>query len=140
MQSNYFTTFEHKADIGIRGIGQSLEQAFIQGARALFAVLVQDLQQVRPLVSRPIKAGSYDLEGLFVAWLNALIAEADVQSMLFCGFEVNIFESTLQGTAWGEKFDQRRHQFGVEVKGATFTELFVGQRDKHWIAQCVVDV
>jgi tRNA nucleotidyltransferase (CCA-adding enzyme) len=34
-----------------------------------------------------------------------------------------------------------RHEPAVEVKGATYTDLFVGQNSGGaWVAQCVVDV
>jgi SHS2 domain-containing protein len=140
VSNSYFETFEHGADIGIRGVGETLQEAFIQGAKALFAITLDNLEQIRPVVSREIEAASYDLEGLFVAWLNALIAEADVHNMLFCAFEVNLYEHRLSGMAWGEEFDTQRHELGVEVKGATFTQLFVGQKGGRWITQCVVDV
>jgi tRNA nucleotidyltransferase (CCA-adding enzyme) len=47
----------------------------------------------------------------------------------------------LNATAWGEAVDAERHQPAVEIKGATYTELKVAQRDHgDWLAQCVVDV
>jgi SHS2 domain-containing protein len=33
-----------------------------------------------------------------------------------------------------------QQELGVEVKGATYTELKVSRRDGSWIAECVVDV
>jgi SHS2 domain-containing protein len=37
-------------------------------------------------------------------------------------------------------FDVERFGYGVEVKGATFTQAKVEKREEGWIVQCVVDV
>jgi SHS2 domain-containing protein len=48
---------------------------------------------------------------------------------------------SLRGSAWGERAHPQKHPPGVEVKGATFTELAVRrEEDGTWIAQCIVDV
>ncbi|NDY43391.1 archease [Dissulfurirhabdus thermomarina] len=133
-------TFEHGADIGIRGRGPTLEAAFADAARALFSLVVTNLDAVRPVEAVPVRCTGDDLEGLFVAWLNTLLAEADIRGFVFSGFEVSIRGLGLSGTARGEPFDPARHEPGVEVKGATYTELAVRETGPGWIAQCVVDV
>ena len=78
---------------------------------------------------------------LLVEWLDALIYEMATRKMLFRRFRVDIEDHSLQGTAWGEPIDVVRHQPGVEIKGATLTELRVWQDPQRtWHAQCVVDV
>ena len=133
-------TFDHIADIGIRGIGTTLEEAFENGARALFSLMVADLSLVRPVHKKEVNCSSYDLTGLFVAWINSLIALADIEQMLFSSFSVTINDHTLSGLAQGERWTRAVHQLGIEVKGATFTEAKVEFQDGVWIAQCVVDV
>lgn len=136
----YFETFEHGADIGIRGKGRTLSEAFENGAKSMYSLVVEDLHTVIPEKSVTISCESLDQEGLFVAWLNSLLAESDIQRLIFSDFKVKIQDHRLTGTAKGETFDFSRHQRGVEVKGATFTELAVRQEGDWWIAQCVVDV
>jgi SHS2 domain-containing protein len=61
--------------------------------------------------------------------------------MLFGRFQVVIEGQGLRGQAWGEPIDVAKHEPAVEVKGATYTALKVGQEpDGTWVAQCVVDV
>ncbi len=136
-----FEVFEHGADVGVRGWGPSLEDAFIQGARAMFSLMTEDLQSVNWETEIQIQTAGYDLESLFVAWLNALLTESDLQSLLLSGFEVCLGkEYTLHGKAKGEPFSARREEQGVEVKGATFCLAEVFEREGMWVAQCVVDV
>jgi tRNA nucleotidyltransferase (CCA-adding enzyme) len=79
-------------------------------------------------------------ELLLVDWLNALIYEMAVRSMLFGDFTVTIQDGELRATARGERVDPVRHEPAVEVKGATMTELHVTPVSGGWRAQCVVDV
>ena len=85
-----FEVFEHGADVGVRGWGASLEEAFIQGARAMFSLMTEDLQSVNWETEIQIQTAGYDLESLFVAWLNALLTESDLQRLLLSGFEVSL--------------------------------------------------
>lgn len=132
--------FHHQADIGVRGIGTSREEAFEQAAHALTAVIT-DPQYVIPREEVDIACEAPDDEFLLIDWLNALIYEMATRGMLFSRFEVHIEGPVLTAKAWGESADQVRHQPAVEVKGATYTMLSVRKtEDSSWVAQTVVDV
>lgn len=132
--------FPHDADIGVRGIGPSMEAAFEQAAVALIAVIA-DPSTVSTRLSVDIGCEAPDHELLLADWLNALVYEMATRKMLFSRFEVRLNDHRVQARAWGEKVNRVRHQPAVEVKGATFTCLHVGQdADGEWVAQCVVDV
>jgi SHS2 domain-containing protein len=132
--------FHHVADIGVRGVGASLDEAFEQAALALTAV-VTDIDRVQPGTAVDLACEAPDEEFLLVDWLNAVIYEMATRKMLFSRYQVRIRDHHLVARAWGERVDVARHDPAVEVKGATFTELKV-RRDEagRWIAQCVVDV
>lgn len=132
--------FSHGADIGIRGIGRSLEEAFEQGAIALCAVITEpDKVQPGESVNFELEAPEPDL--LFMDWINELVYEMAVRGMVFSQFHVTIEGSRLNAVARGEKVLKHKHEPAVEVKGATFTELRVAQQsDGSWLAQCIVDV
>jgi len=132
--------FAHEADVGVRGIGPGREQAFEQAALALTAVIT-DPAAIKPEQKVNITCEAADDEMLLVEWLNSLIYEMATRRMLFGRFEVFIKDNRLSALAWGQKVDVSRHSPAVEVKGATVTSLSVKQdKNKHWIAQCVVDV
>ncbi len=131
--------FHHQADIGVRGVGRTLDEAFAEAAVALMAVICSP-QKVQPTESVRIHCQGDDMELLFVDWLNELVYEMATRRMLFSRFEVTVTADKLDGRAWGETADPERHETAVEVKGATYTQLEVVRRDDKWIAQCVVDV
>lgn len=132
--------FSHGADIGVRGFGESVEQAFEQAAMALSAV-VADLSAIAPRETIEVHCDAPDLELLLVNWLNRIIYEMAVRQMLFATFHVAISEGSLSGRLGGETVDPERHQLAVEAKGATVTALKVVRGPNgEWMAQCVVDV
>ena len=132
--------FTHGADIGVRGIGSTREEAFEQAAVALVAVIT-DPTLVVARHEIIVECEAADSEVLLVDWLNALVYEMAVRGMIFGRFAVRLEGFRLHGTARGEEVDVARHEPAVEVKGATYTSLFVGQNpDGSWVAQCVVDV
>jgi len=126
--------------MGVRGIGRTREEAFEQAGVALCA-LTTDLGRVSPEAEIEISCEAPDVEALLVDWLNALVFEMACRHMVFSRFRVAIQDHRLQGRAWGERLDVTKHAPGVEVKGATYTELSVRPSEGGgWVAQCVVDV
>ena len=134
-----YETFEHEADIGVRGFGSTMEEAFENAAVALYSVMV-NITRISPAETRTVSVNAPDHELLLVEWLNALLSISDVERMVFRKFEVKMNGVELSGTAWGEKLDHDRHEPKVEVKGATYHMLSVTKQNKRYVAQCVVDV
>jgi tRNA nucleotidyltransferase (CCA-adding enzyme) len=136
----YWEHFDHEADIGIRGIAPTLEQAFEQAAVALTAV-VTDPDRVSDSTALAIQCQASENELLLVSWINELVYAMAVHGLLFNRYRVVINNGKLSAMAFGEAVDRKKHQPAVEIKGATFTGLHVYQQaDGTWVAQCVVDV
>lgn len=139
--------FEHKADVGVRGIGPTKESAFEQAALAMLAVITNP-KLVRPGEQIVIRCEAPSDELLLVEWLNALVFQMATAKTLFSRFEVaidtesfGVDDRRLRAKVWGERVDVTRHEPAVEIKGATYTELSVRQDAAGcWVAQCVVDV
>jgi SHS2 domain-containing protein len=134
-----YETFEHEADIGIRGVGRTVEEAFEAAAMALYSVMVK-IEAIQPLEEKNVTVSASDRELLLVEWLNALLSLSDVERMVFSRFAVKIEGGSLTGTAWGESLDRVRHEPNVEVKGATYHMLRLEKDGDNYVAQCVVDV
>lgn len=135
-----FELFEHGADIGVRGFGETLSHAFENAALAMFSIIVNQIEQLEPTRFWQLSCDSYDQEALLTAWLNTLLSYSDLYRAVFCSFHVTIDDCSITAEVGGILYDELHFERGVEVKGATFTELYVGQRNGVWIAQCVVDV
>lgn len=131
--------YPHEADMGVRGFGATLAQAFEQAALAMTAVIT-DPSAVRPSHAVAIECEAPDHELLFAEWLNSLVFEMATRRMLFSRFAVHLDGTRLNAQVWGERADVARHHPAVEIKGATYTTLRVTQQDGGWMAQTVVDV
>lgn len=139
-QIPHWEHFEHKADIGIRGIAPTLSEAFEQAALAMTSVIC-DLDLIHEHQSIEVSCQADDIDYLFLDWINELIYLMAVKGLLFKRFQVVINGNLLIATASGESAAPAKHQPAVEIKGATLTELAVRQtEDGLWLAQCVVDV
>jgi SHS2 domain-containing protein len=132
--------FAHDADLGVRGYGRTLAEAFEQTALALGAA-VADPSRIAETETVEILCEAPDEELLLVDWLNAIIYEMTTRHLCFGRFTVKLDGSRLHGRAFGEALDAAKHDLGVEAKGATYTALRVERRaGGDWLAQCVIDV
>ena len=83
----FFETFAHDADVGVRGRGATLAEAFASAGRALTAV-VTDPASVREVLSVEIACEASYPELLLFDWLNALVFEMATRRVLFARHEV----------------------------------------------------
>ena len=134
-----YETFEHEADVGVRGFGDSVDEAFANAARAMFTVMF-DIETIEAKEAVEAKCEAPEKEMLLVEWLNELLYLADVKEMAFSDFKVRIDGDNLTGVARGEKFDPLKHHPKIEVKAATYSQLKVEKGDDGFMVQTVVDV
>jgi SHS2 domain-containing protein len=140
MSESRWEHFPHGADIGVRGIGATRDEAFAQAALAMTAVIC-DPATVATGTTVEIACEAPDDELLLADWLNAVVYEMATRRLLFARFEVDIRGQRLTARAHGEPLDLARHQPAVEIKGATYTALRVARTaEGEWVAECVVDV
>lgn len=144
MKEHGFELLEHKADMGIKGFGESIERAFEECAKGMFSIMVE-LTDVKAKENVRLTVSAKGLEELLVAWLNELLSLADQKEMVFSEFTVKqIFVKDgkyfLEGSAKGEKLDKKKHEMKTEVKAATYSGLRIGKEREKFFVQCVVDV
>jgi len=127
------------------GRGPTVEAAFVQAARATFAIMVElDAMQNKEHLAFEFEEG--DVELALIVWLNRLLAEARCRGLALGRFALRRDVSRCgtdcgqwHGEAWGQRWTDRLAR-GTEVKGATLTMLSVRQVEGQWEARCVVDV
>ena len=141
-----FETFEHGADIGIRGYGETLSEAFSNILKALAILLVENLNWKDLSLKKKysIEIESEFLDELLVVFINKVLSLFYLEKILFFEFKGEIKEKNekyiLKGELLGEIYLHEKFGYGVEVKGATFTMAEVKKENNLWIVQCVVDV
>jgi len=141
-----FETFEHGADVGIRGYGETPEEALSNLLKALATLMVENpsfLEEKPSLLVELFLKGEF-LDELLVSFVNQVLSLSALERALFYDFQGVLFSSKegfeLKGKLGGVPLDTETYGFGVEVKGATFTLAKFEKINQHYVAQCVVDV
>jgi SHS2 domain-containing protein len=138
--TNAWEHFAHPADMGIRGLGMTRQEAYAQAALALTALTV-DLDTIKPCTCVTVRCDEADMELLLPAWLNAILFEMATRHMVFSRFSIDLEPGGLRAELWGETLDPARHHPSTEVKAATYAALRVEQQPTgQWMAQCIVDM
>ena len=143
-----FETFEHKADIGVRGKGKTIASSFEECASAMMSVMV-DVDLINLVKSHVINLSADNVGALLVLFLNELLFLKDKKKMIYGKYRVEIKEEKnelgenkflLKAVIFGEKIDSKKHEFKVDAKAATYSQLEVKKEGKEYVAQCIIDV
>ena len=135
-----YETFEHTADLGLRIRADDLNSLFAEAGRALFSVIVENLEDIRTIEEIPFTININDVEELLHDWLTELLFTFHVRRLLLVKFDVNIQASGLTAIAHGEKIDLKRHEINLEIKAITWHGLKVVQSPTGWMAEVIVDI
>ena len=134
---------DHTADLGLRATAATLNEAFSEAARGLFALML-DIRAVQPREEYVVRLEARSDDDLLVEWLSDLLAQKELTGLVFSEFDVRIGRDggvlRLEGVAAGERLDPGRHRPKIEVKGISYLGLDVRRTDGGWEAQCVLDV
>ncbi|BAU22703.1 hypothetical protein THC_0305 [Caldimicrobium thiodismutans] len=141
-----YETFEHGADVGIRGYGNTPQLALSNLLKALATLMVENPEflKKKPTLSFPLEVEAEFPDELLVAFVNRVLSLSSLEGVLFYAFKGKVClqapECYIEGEILGIPLETDLYGYGVEVKGATFTLASFSKVDNHYIAQCVVDV
>lgn len=133
-----------RADIAFRVRGIDPGNLFINGARALIAIMLEHPEAVRPSEAVTFSVTAPALDLLYYDFLTEFLFYKDSRKLVLLPDLVEILGSegayTLSCTACGEKIDRSRHVFRTDIKAITMHSLDVSMTDHDWQATVVVDV
>lgn len=133
-----FEELEHTADVRIRIRADSHEELFARAAEALFEILYPGECRVEDEMVCDISGD--DPEELLWDFLSELIYISDVESFVVCETDVQFTENGLSATLKGEPFNRERHGGGREVKGVSYSGLFIRQMDDMICSEILFDI
>jgi len=134
-----YRILSHTADTGIVASGASLAEAFENAAFGMFD-LVFDLSGVSATDEYRVEVEAESLGELLVAWLSALLTEAEIRNLAFSRFVVEEpAGGPLRGTAWGGPSTGMELR-GPPVKAVTYHDLAVERAPGGWRARVIFDV
>ncbi len=136
-----FETFEHTADIGIRGIGSNYSEAFSEAAKCVFNIMA-DLSVFINDLEVSFECRAFNMEELLVEFINKLLYQAAINKCIFTDFNIiSLADSVIKARVSGEKLKaNHKNSLKLEVKAATYHQLKVYKDNDKYIVQCIVDV
>ena len=135
-----YEIIEHTADIGLRIRAATLNQLFVEAARALMGLLLEDLHQVKPVERHSIQLEGKDRANLLVDWLSELLYLYSTRRLILIQFDVQVTDNGLVAEARGEKPDPARHTPDLDIKAVTYHGLKLKQDDQGWMAEVILDI
>jgi len=134
-----YKIIEHTADVGIEAHGKTLEEAFEEAAKGMFAIITNE-GKIESKEKRRIEIPlDRDEEILLVDWLNELLYIHDVEGLVFGEFEVKI-NKKLTGYAYGEKYSRQKHGYGMQIKAVTYHMLEIKRNKKGVTIKVLFDI
>lgn len=120
-------------DAEIEAYGDTLAEAFANAALALEDTMV-DVRTIEPTKNSKIVLHAEDKEALLYSWLEELIVIEETRGLLFSKFECKIFHETgkgysIEAEAWGEKFDEKKHEQKTGVKAPTYHDMEIKEEN-----------
>ncbi len=133
-------TFDHTADVGLAGWGETLAELFEALAEGLVDVICSR-QGCRPMQRRLVRIEAEDVEALAVDFLTKVLVT--VQSEYFLVGAVCVLaidERSVSAALVGEPVDLTKHEFHTEVKAVTYHQLSVARDGDRWVGRVILDL
>ena len=135
---------EHTSDVYIEAWGRNLEEAFEEAAKAMFEVMT-DISRIEPLIEKNIVVKGFDKYSLLYNWLESLLVYFDSEGLIFGDFKVNRISScnselVLEGKAFGEVFNLKKHEPRTEVKAVTYSQMEIIEKEDKVLVRFVLDI
>ncbi len=135
-----YEPIEHTADIGIRVFGKDLKELFENAAKGMSDIMA-GLDSIEKRDTVNIDISSDSKEELIVDFLNEFLYFFDTQGFLLASVDINqIDQRHLKARAFGEFFDENKHEVSEAIKAVTYHMLKVGKTGDEWEAQIIFDV
>ncbi len=134
-----FEFFEHTADIGVHAYGRTLEELFVNAARALYEVQGRFDLVDRRILKVELTAAS--LDELLVRWLSEMVYHLSTEGVCFTHFQIRFADGQkLTAQMEGGAVDFSRSEVHEEIKAVTYHQLSVKQTADGWTATVIFDV
>lgn len=129
---------EHMADVKFEAEGESLEEAFVSSAGALFES-IYDGMKVEEKIEKNIEVEGEDNVSLLYSFLEEFLFLLDAEDLIGAKVkDVRINGFKLSAVVVGDKASN--YEFTNEVKAITYSDMKVEEKDGKWMAVGVFDV
>lgn len=128
------------ADLYVEGRGETLGEAFASVALAMFNTL-SPLEGIKERETFTAEAEGHDMESLLFNIMDELLYINDTEGLMARSLEVEVDTEGFkaEATCRGERFDQGRHEPGIQVKAVTYHLMKIEELPEGWRVRMVFD-
>jgi SHS2 domain-containing protein len=141
--SGGFKYLEHITDAYIESWGEDLEEAFSNAATATINVMFE-IKNVRGTNKIDFQVEGEDYLELLFNWLEKVLLIISIDNQVISSFEIKIskLDTKYRLTGWGmaEAIDISKHNYRTEIKGITYHEMEVLQKDGQYKVRFILDL
>ena len=129
---------EHTADVKFHATGKTIEEAYINSAKALFETIYGKIK-IKERVEKEIKVEGEDLSSLLYLFLEEFLFLLDSQNLIFSKIkELKISKNKLGAVIVGDY--AKNYSFTNDVKAITYNDMIIEKRKGLWVIEGVFDV
>lgn len=129
---------EITSDVMFEAYGKDLKEIFANAAEAMFTIICK-LDKIEPKEERKVEVEADGVEDLMINWLQALIAEVDIEEMFFSKFKItDITPTSLTAFVYGESIEPEKGE--TLVKAVTYHQYKFEKTDDGYKVRVSFDI
>jgi len=131
----FFEILPHKADLKLKVFGSSKKELFLNAMKAMF-----EAAGIKPdgkIVKRKIKIQSPDILQLLVDFLSEVLYLSETENEVYSDIK---FEKFLDNTLEGELFGRKIKKKELIIKGVTYHDLEIKEKEGGYVATILFDI
>lgn len=132
-----FEILEHKADLEIKVFGKEKEDLFENAMVGMFESAKYESEKRSRTYEVEIKIKSIDLPSLLVDFLSEILYLVETKKLVFQKIKFKKFsDNEIKAILLGKKLKRME----IHIKGVTYHDLNIQQKNKYWEAIILFDV
>ncbi len=136
---------EHTSDAYIEAYGEDLKEAFEEAGKALFAVIIRNINEAKKELKVLVETDGIDRYSLLYNWLEKLLLLFELEGVVVSSINIKELSADsepyyIKADVFGEKYDPKRHKSGIHVKSPTYWLMEFGKKDGITFVRFVLDI
>lgn len=132
-----YEILEHISDLKIKAFGKTKEELFENAMLGMFEGALYQSESKTKGIKEKIKIKSIDLASLLVDFLSEILYLVETKKLVFQKVEFKKFtENEIEAILSGKELKR----MGVHIKGVTYHDLEISQKNKNWEATILFDI
>ena len=133
----FYEILPHSSDLKIRIFGKTKKELFLNAMLAMQQALRPEIKNQKARSKKKIEIKSSDLSSLLVDFLSEINYLNEVEKKVYNDIKFTKFSDTeLEGELEGKRVEK----FGLQIKGVSWHNFEIKQKNKTWETTILFDI